>query len=285
MSTPRRPRRGARAGAVALAVGALSLPALALPASAAGTTYRQANGPADCVSINPDGSLNTDPGSCSQFGPAGQGRSNQQARNVILIIGDGMGQQEITAARNYVEGAGGRFEGLDNLPHVGLYTHHSINKKDGSVNYVTDSAALGTAWATGTKTYNGAIGVDVAGRPEQNLIEVAKNAGMRTGNVTTSEIQDATPAVMGAHVSTRSCYAPSGDFKASCEADQRVNGGLGSISEQLVDTRADVALGGLAGPLVPRSRPRAPTRPPTAPPTSGRPAPPCWTTSRPRATR
>ena len=110
MSTPRRPRRGARAGAVALAVGALSLPALALPASAAGTTYRQANGPADCVSINPDGSLNTDPGSCSQFGPAGQGRSNQQARNVILIIGDGMGQQEITAARNYVEGAGGRFE-------------------------------------------------------------------------------------------------------------------------------------------------------------------------------
>lgn len=158
-----------------------------------------------------------------------------------------MGQQEITAARNYVEGAGGRFEGLDNLPHVGLYTHHSINKKDGSVNYVTDSAALGTAWATGTKTYNGAIGVDVAGRPEQNLIEVAKNAGMRTGSVTTSEIQDATPAVMGAHVSTRSCYAPSGDFKASCEADQRVNGGLGSISEQLVDTRADVALGGSRG--------------------------------------
>ncbi|MDK7351762.1 alkaline phosphatase, partial [Bifidobacterium breve] len=76
---------------------------------------------------------------------------------------------------------------------------------------VTESAASGTAWATGTKTYNGAIGVDLAQKPQENLLEKAKRAGLKTGNITTSEVQDATPAVMGAHVTSRSHYAPSGN--------------------------------------------------------------------------
>ncbi|WP_228525138.1 alkaline phosphatase [Actinomyces haliotis] len=244
MKLPHALRLPARVGTAIAAAGAMAIPALALPAASAATsTTHDTNGPAHCVTTSADGTLNTDPGSCAQYGTAGQGRSNEHAKNVILIIGDGMGQQEITAARNYVEGAGGRFAGLDNLTSTGLYTHYSINK-DGSVNDVTDSAASGTAWATGTKTYNGAIGVDVAGNPEENLIEVAKNAGLRTGNVSTAEIQDATPAVLGAHASTRSCYAPSGSKSTGCDADQRVNGGLGSIEEQIVDTRADVTLGG-----------------------------------------
>ena len=50
------------------------------------------------------------------------------AKNVILLIGDGMGDSEITAARNYAEGAAGQFAGIDALPVSGQYTHYSLNK-------------------------------------------------------------------------------------------------------------------------------------------------------------
>lgn len=162
--------------------------------------------------------------------------------NVILLIGDGMGDSEITSARNYVRGAAGRFPGLDNLPLTGQYTTYSLTK-DGRPDYVPDSAATGTAWATGTKSYDGAIGVDVKGKPQKNLLELAKKAGYKTGNVSTAELQDATPAVLHSHVSKRGCYGPEATT-AQCPENAKENGGLGSITEQLIDTRADVTLGG-----------------------------------------
>lgn len=72
-----------------------------------------------------------------------------------------MGDSEITAARNYAEGAGGFFKGIDALPLTGQYTHYSLDKKTGKPDYVTDSAASATAWTTGVKSYNGALGVDI----------------------------------------------------------------------------------------------------------------------------
>lgn len=82
------------------------------------------------------------------------------ARNVILFIGDGMGHQEITAARNYERGAAGRLA-MDELPLTGDYTTYAVEKNNPSKpDYVTDSAASGTGWATDVKTYNGAISVD-----------------------------------------------------------------------------------------------------------------------------
>ena len=70
----------------------------------------------------------------------------KHAKNVILLIGDGMGDSEITAARNFAKGAGGMFEGLDSLPFTGQYTHYSLNKETKKPDYVTDSAASATAW-------------------------------------------------------------------------------------------------------------------------------------------
>ena len=117
---------------------------------------------------------------------------------------------------------------------------------------MTDSSASGSAWATGTKTYNNAVDVDVYGNPQLNLIELAKAKGMAAGNVTTAEIQDATPAVLESHSTERGCYGPQGKTDGSsndalkrCLANQlKENGGIGSISEQLLDTRADVTIGG-----------------------------------------
>ena len=71
-----------------------------------------------------------------------------------------MGDSEITIARNYHVGAAGRLN-LDGLPLTGAYTTYAV--KAGTTNvpdYVTDSAASGTGWATGTKTYNNAVSVD-----------------------------------------------------------------------------------------------------------------------------
>jgi alkaline phosphatase len=166
------------------------------------------------------------------------------AKNVILLIGDGMGDSEITIARNYAYGAAGQLPGIDALPLTGQYTTYSIYKdgpERGLPDYVPDSAATGTAWATGSKTYDNAISVDIDGKPLHTLIEIAKANGLRTGDVSTAEIQDATPAVQVAHVDARSCYGPG---STTCGDDALAAGGLGSISEQLLDTRADVVLGG-----------------------------------------
>ncbi|MDE9364832.1 alkaline phosphatase [Luteipulveratus sp. YIM 133132] len=164
------------------------------------------------------------------------------ARNVILLIGDGMGDSEITSARNYSVGADGRLPGIDAMPLTGQYTTFSLTK-DGKPDYVTDSAASGTGWSTGTKSYDGAIAVDIKGAPHATLLELAKKNGLRTGNVTTAEIEDATPAVQAAHVTSRSCYGPAVTLK-TCPTNALENGGRGSIAEQLIDTRADVTLGG-----------------------------------------
>jgi alkaline phosphatase len=166
-----------------------------------------------------------------------------RARNVILFLGDGMGDSEITIARNYAKGAAGRLA-LDSLPLTGAYTTYAVTKGDASkIDYVTDSAASGTGWATGIKTYNGAISVDVNGKPVPTILENAKRAGFRTGNVTTAEVTDATPAVLAAHVVDRGCAGPN-ETSITCPTNAKENGGAGSIAEQMVTTKPDLILGG-----------------------------------------
>ncbi|GAB3678835.1 alkaline phosphatase [Angustibacter aerolatus] len=165
-----------------------------------------------------------------------------KARNVILLIGDGMGDSEITIARNYQAGANGRLN-MDTLPLTGAYTTYAVRKDNpGIPDYVTDSAASGSGWATGNKTYNGAISVLPNEKPVPTILELAKANGYRTGNVTTAELQDATPAVLASHVIQRDCKGP--QSMAKCAKNDKVNGGAGSIAEQLVATRADISLGG-----------------------------------------
>jgi alkaline phosphatase len=90
---------------------------------------------------------------------------------------------------------------------------------------VTDSAAAATAYATGVRSYNGAVGVDVNGDSVPTLLEAARAAGKSTGLVTTSQVTDATPAAFSSHVPDRS--------------DQS------EIARQIIeDTKVDVILGG-----------------------------------------
>jgi len=261
--------RKALKGAIAAIASVATLGALAAPALADETTTYNLNGKSVAELAQHGGA--------QRIAAIGNGN----AKNVILFIGDGMGDSEITVARDYLKGANGHFEGLDAVGQsaelgdtnagTGQYTTFSLGgnsgdsavgkNSDGSLNAnpnpgkltaVTDSSASGSAWATGTKTYNNAVDVDVYGNPQLNLFELAKAAGKATGNVTTAEIQDATPAVLESHSTERGCYGPQGKTDGSsndalkrCLANQlKENGGIGSISEQLLDTRADVTIGG-----------------------------------------
>ncbi|MFF4437974.1 alkaline phosphatase [Streptomyces sp. NPDC001621] len=164
-----------------------------------------------------------------------------KAKNVILLIGDGMGDSEITLARDYTVGANGRLN-MDKFPLTGAYTTYAVHA-DGTPDYVTDSAASGTGWATGVKTVNGRIsktpGTDKA---VPTLLELAQKKGYAAGSVTTAELTDATPAVLASHATDRSCQGPAD--MAKCPTDTIAAGGPGSIAEQSVKHKVDVLIGG-----------------------------------------
>ncbi len=117
-------------------------------------------------------------------------------RNVIYFIGDGMGPEQVKAARLYAGGALS-FEGFPNQGRVRTYSAN---------NSVTDSAAAGTALATGVKVNNEVVGMRIPGKRQDilNLTEWSKFWGKSTGVVTSSYMTDATPAAFGAHAAKRS---------------------------------------------------------------------------------
>jgi alkaline phosphatase len=179
--------------------------------------------------------------------------NDRKPKNVIMFLGDGMGDSEITAARYYYAGAGGHLR-MDAFPFTGEQTTWSVKPGPGPTylpDYVPDSAATGTAWSTGHKTIDERISqgpstaVDVPGDNTafKTVLELAQKRGMATGNVSTAEITDATPAVLASHISQRGCQGPN-DTRTTCPQETKAAGGLGSIAEQEVDHRIDVILGG-----------------------------------------
>lgn len=124
--------------------------------------------------------------------------AHKEAKNVILIVGDGMGAAQRDAIQLVSVGAHKKSI-MDSLPHVGLVGTNSAN----SDYPVTDSAAAATAMATGVKTYNGWVGVDTSKNAVPTVLEQAKAAGKAVGLVTTSSVTDATPAAFASHIADR----------------------------------------------------------------------------------
>ena len=101
-------------------------------------------------------------------------------RSIILLIGDGMGIGHITAARCAGPGRDGRLA-IDTMPVTGLALTHSANA------LVTDSAAAGTALATGVKTTNGTISLTPDGKRVESVLELAREMGKSTGGARSDE--------------------------------------------------------------------------------------------------
>jgi alkaline phosphatase len=132
--------------------------------------------------------LNPTPGASASAPQSTAKTKAPTAKNVIFINGDGMGAAAREAARLHLAGLQGELT-MDRLPVSGQLTTTPDDPKA----VVTDSAAAATAWATGEKTYNGAISVDTDGNPLPTLGAQAKAAGKATGLVTTAQVTDARP--------------------------------------------------------------------------------------------
>ncbi|MCR5351361.1 MAG: alkaline phosphatase [Bacteroidales bacterium] len=118
---------------------------------------------------------------------------NAKIRNVILLIGDGMGQGAVNAA---MYANGGELT-MTNLRHFGYVRTQSAN------NFTTDSAASGTAYASGQKTRNGYLGVDTAKVKIPNIPEILAPLGYACGVLSTDNLNGATPAAFFAHQPAR----------------------------------------------------------------------------------
>jgi len=122
--------------------------------------------------------------------------TSDKPENIILLIGDGMGLAQITAART----ATNNQLNMLRCDCVGIQSTHAADK------YVTDSGASATAMACGEKTNYYTVGVDTDGNPLTSIIELAGNYGLQTGILTTSTIVHATPAAFFAHHTNRFAY-------------------------------------------------------------------------------
>jgi alkaline phosphatase len=174
---------------------------------------------------------------------------DRDPKNVIFLLGDGMGTQEITAAR-YYQGVHNDLN-VDRMPFTGFDTTWSVKPAAAPPylpDYDPDSASTGTAWATGQKTIDERISQgpssaeNVPGVNLKTVLELAQKRGMKVGDVSTAEITDATPAVLASHISLRGCQGPAN--MGACPSETKAAGGLGSIAEQEVDHEVDVLLGG-----------------------------------------
>ncbi len=152
------------------------------------------------------------------------GETPPKPKNIILLIGDGMGVTQISAGM-YMNN---NKLNLEKFPVVGLHKSYSHDK------LVTDSAAGATAFASGVKTYNGAIGVDADTIPVKTILEIAEDRGLATGMVATSTIVHATPASFIAHQKSRKMYEEIAADFMNTEIDFFVGGG-----KRYFDRRAD----------------------------------------------
>lgn len=125
------------------------------------------------------------------------GGTFEKPRNVILIIGDGMGPNDITMAAQYGQGVYDFGLVLDRIVNHGMCTTYSASSD------VTDSAAAATALSAGVKTNNGSVGLDVAGNSVKVMMETAREAGKKVGIVTDDYITGATPSGFMTHCEDR----------------------------------------------------------------------------------
>lgn len=114
-------------------------------------------------------------------------------KNVILLIGDGMGVAQVYAGI------------VANKGHLNIERSQFIgfHKNQASNEFVTDSGAGATAFSTGQITYNGAIGVDSLKQSQPTILEIAEKNGLATGLLATCSITHATPASFIAHQPSR----------------------------------------------------------------------------------
>jgi alkaline phosphatase len=158
-------------------------------------------------------------------------RPSKLPKNIVFMVGDGMGISQITAAMYQ----NGNRLNLEQFTTVGIHKTYSAD------DLVTDSAAGATAFSCGRKTYNKAIGVGVDSLPCKTILERAEEEGLATGLVVTSTIVHATPAAFVAHVKDRNAYEEIATYFPGSGVDFFVGGGEKYFNQRQKDSRNIVA--------------------------------------------
>jgi len=147
----------------------------------------------------------------------------KRPKNIILFIGDGMGTAQVFAGIT----ANGDELNMQNMTHVGF------SKTQSADDYVTDSAAGGTALSTGKKTTNGTIGLDANGNKITTILEYAERNQKATGLVSTSAITHATPASFIAHQPSRNMYEEIAADFMNTDIDVFIGGGADFFTKRV----------------------------------------------------
>ncbi|WP_282775442.1 alkaline phosphatase [Phaeodactylibacter xiamenensis] len=153
--------------------------------------------------------------------------ANTTARNIIFLIGDGMGLGHISAA----------LYANDNSLNLEQFTHIGFQKTYSANDLITDSAAGATAFACGVKTYNGAIGLTADSAACETILEELQGQGYATGLVATATIVHATPAAFAAHQPIRVFYEEIAEDLAASGVDYLVGGGKRYFDRREKDER------------------------------------------------
>ncbi|KJJ37754.1 alkaline phosphatase [Aequorivita vladivostokensis] len=143
-------------------------------------------------------------------------QENKKPKNIILMIGDGMGLSQVSAAIYYKNGK----------PNFERFSTIGLSKTSSASDLITDSAAGATVFSTGVKTYNGAIGVNQDTLAVPTIVEQLSTRRLATGIVATSSIQHATPASFYAHVKSRRMYDEITEFAPNSGVNFFAGGGL-----------------------------------------------------------
>lgn len=154
--------------------------------------------------------------------PATGDAAMAQPKNIILLIGDGMGLTQMSSLYFGDE----RTIHFERFKHVGLIKTWSAKEK------VTDSAAAATSFASGVKTYNGAIGLDSDSMRVETILEYVADRGFATGVIATSSITHATPAAFYAHQPSRQMHEEIAADLVTSSVDYFAGGGLKFFAER-----------------------------------------------------
>lgn len=146
----------------------------------------------------------------------------EKPKNIVLLIGDGMGVTQIYAAMSVVNDT----LNFEKFKVIGFHKTYSAN------NYITDSGAGGTALATGNKTKNKRIAVDSLGNSIKSILEYAEENNLATGLVSTSAITHATPASFIAHDTSRYNYENIAKDFLDVDIDLFIGGGKKHFDER-----------------------------------------------------
>jgi len=153
---------------------------------------------------------------CSSQSSGTQHQSPEKVRNIILLIGDGMGISQLQAAM---------IVSLD-MMNIEQFNNIGFTKTHSASSFVTDSGASGTAIATGHKSYNGGIGVDRDTIPQTSILEYASQSGKATGLVVSCEITHTTPAAFYTHQESRDMHEAIASDLVSSPVDLFIGGGM-----------------------------------------------------------